>query len=303
MNHQFPVRDRIYTNGVCDSSRWDGFVFRADDIVVCTAPKCGTTWTQMICALLVHGPDFPAPLNKMTRWLDRHTIPIEVLRAELEAQPWRRIIKTHTPLDGLPYDPRVKYVVCGRDPRDAYLSFADHMQNVSEETFRDVRQRAGLPDDFAPPADPNALFPVWASTGMQPWTSDGAPFGLPFVYFYETYWLFRRLPNIHFTHYADLRRDLEGEMKRLATFLEVTPADVKALAESASFEAMRSGADDAAPDADLGEWRSNKDFFRAARMGSWRDVLSKENQTIYETTNAARLDSALKSWLETGGPC
>ena len=32
----------------------------------------------------------------------------------------------HTPLDGLPYYPEVRYIFCGRDPRDAFLSFVDH---------------------------------------------------------------------------------------------------------------------------------------------------------------------------------
>ena len=42
-----------YRTHVFDSSRWDGFEFRPDDIVISTPSKCGTTWTQMICALLI----------------------------------------------------------------------------------------------------------------------------------------------------------------------------------------------------------------------------------------------------------
>ncbi len=43
----------IVHNMLLDSRRWDGFEFRADDIVISTPPKCGTTWTQMITALLI----------------------------------------------------------------------------------------------------------------------------------------------------------------------------------------------------------------------------------------------------------
>ena len=39
-----------------DSARWIGFPFRAGDIVISTRSKSGTTWMQMICALLVLGP-------------------------------------------------------------------------------------------------------------------------------------------------------------------------------------------------------------------------------------------------------
>ncbi|SCG52939.1 hypothetical protein [Micromonospora halophytica] len=44
-----------YRNGIVDSGRWNDFDLRPDDIVVSTPSKCGTTWAQMICALLVHG--------------------------------------------------------------------------------------------------------------------------------------------------------------------------------------------------------------------------------------------------------
>jgi hypothetical protein len=36
-----------------DSARWDGFMFRPDDIVISTPAKCGATWMQTICALEV----------------------------------------------------------------------------------------------------------------------------------------------------------------------------------------------------------------------------------------------------------
>ena len=45
-------------------------------------------------ALLVHQtPELPLPLTRLSRWLDRHTDPIESLIAEFEAQPWRRIVQ------------------------------------------------------------------------------------------------------------------------------------------------------------------------------------------------------------------
>jgi aryl sulfotransferase len=50
-----------YQGLVHDSARWDGFVFRPDDIVISTPPKCGTTWTQMICAL--HPRDVALSMN------------------------------------------------------------------------------------------------------------------------------------------------------------------------------------------------------------------------------------------------
>ena len=44
---------RRYEATMYDSNRWDGFELRLGDIIISTPPKCGTTWTQMICALLI----------------------------------------------------------------------------------------------------------------------------------------------------------------------------------------------------------------------------------------------------------
>ncbi|MGH9022020.1 MAG: sulfotransferase domain-containing protein, partial [Acidimicrobiia bacterium] len=89
-----------YRSVIADSARWDGFSFRPDDIVISTPWKCGTTWTQMICALLVfQTPELDRPLDLIAPWVDIQTRTKEDLFADLEAQRHRRFIKTHTPLD------------------------------------------------------------------------------------------------------------------------------------------------------------------------------------------------------------
>src|SRR5579871_587592 len=62
---------RRYEASMYDSSRWDGFELRPGDIIISTPPKCGTTWTQMICALLVlQEPELPLPLVTLSPWID-----------------------------------------------------------------------------------------------------------------------------------------------------------------------------------------------------------------------------------------
>src|SRR5262245_45886316 len=81
-----------------DSSRWDGFELRPGDIVISTPPKCGTTWTQMICALLIlQEPELPLPLDTLSPWIDMVTRARTEVFADLEAQRHRRFIKTRTP--------------------------------------------------------------------------------------------------------------------------------------------------------------------------------------------------------------
>lgn len=297
-----PRPTRTYDTPIFDSARWDGFTPRPGDILVCTPVKRGTTWTQMLCAMLVHQSTvFPQPLTRLSRWLERHAEPIADVLAAYEAQSYRRIVKTHTPFDGLPYFEQASYVFCGRDPRDVFLSSLDHIANASEKTAEEARRRAGVPDDFEFPSDPNVLFPTWLTTGAMDGMEDGFPMGSVMT-LTATYWNVRRLPNLHFTHYADLSADLDGEMRRLARFLGA-PIDERLWPDfltAASFDAMRERADELAPGAHFNEWRSNADFFRGARKGQWRDVLTAENQTLYEAVSRARLAPRLKAWLEGG---
>ena len=103
----------------------------AGDIVIDTPPKAGTTWTQRICSLLVFGtPHLDNPLTTISPWLDMLTRPLQDVLDDLEAQTHRRFIKTHIPLDGLPFDERVTYICVGRDPRDLALSWDSHMANT-----------------------------------------------------------------------------------------------------------------------------------------------------------------------------
>ena len=98
-----PERTHIYENPAADSGRWSHWRPRKGDIFVCTPPKTGTTWTQMLCALLVHqSPRLPQPLTRLSRWLERHTEPIAAVIADLESQSFRRIVKTHTPIEPRP---------------------------------------------------------------------------------------------------------------------------------------------------------------------------------------------------------
>jgi Sulfotransferase domain len=115
-----PVR---YRSAEEDSARWIGFPFREGDIVISTRSKTGTTWVQMICALLIfRTPELPEPLGQLSPWLDHLITPREEVYARLASQRHRRFVKTHTPLDGIPLDPRATYIVTARHPLDMAVS-------------------------------------------------------------------------------------------------------------------------------------------------------------------------------------
>src|SRR5688572_16983966 len=114
-----PERTHEYRNHHLDSTRWDSVAMRDDDIVITTAYKAGTTWTQRILAAFIFGPDETPSLMEVSPWVDaRFHGPVDVLVASLERQQHRRFMKSHLSADGIPFNDDVQYVVVGRDTRD-----------------------------------------------------------------------------------------------------------------------------------------------------------------------------------------
>ncbi len=279
-----------------DSARWLGFPFRDGDIVISTRSKTGTTWVQMICALLIfQTPDLPAPLAQLSPWLDHLIVPREQVYAELAAQEHRRFIKTHTPLDGIPLDPRATYIVTARDPLDMAVSLYHQGANIDRAR---LRQLTGEPE----PATPRrALKPLrdwllgWIVREENPRQQ---PDSLPGIMWHlSDAWARRAEPNVLLVHYDDLAADLAGQMRWLAGQLGITVAEETwpALARAASFEAMRARADRLVPTA--GIFKDNAAFFRRGTSGAGREILTADELAAYHARVAQLAPPDLLVWL------
>jgi aryl sulfotransferase len=297
-----------YRSLVADNARWDGFQFRDDDIIISTPPKCGTTWTQMICGLLIFGtPDFDRPLDLISPWLEQTVRPLEAVVADLEAQTHRRFIKSHTPLDGLPFDERVTYITVGRDPRDVAISMAHHFDNMDFEAFLSLIDGAvGLqtmadvmPTEMAEvPTSTRERFWQWADDTTMPGQSVS---GLrSTIHHLETFWDARHRPNVVLLHYNDLCADLEREIRRLAERLGLDAADAGRLAEAASFDAMRRRAKDVAPNSTETIWLDANAFFHSGTTGQWQDVLDAADLQRYAIRTAEMGPADFLDWVHRG---
>jgi hypothetical protein len=290
-----------------DSGRWDGFAFRPGDVVISTPPKSGTTWTQMLCALLIFdGPAFPAPLDELSPWLDMCNHPLDEVTADLAAQTHRRFIKTHTPLDGLPWHTDVMYLVVGRDPRDVAISFEHHAANMNWEHFLELRAAAvgnadlaELPPRRVPSADPVERFRAFLTD-----ETPGTPPTLASVLHHlETGWQRRREANVALFHYADLQADLAGELLRLAGVLGIpcSPERARTLAAEASLARMRERGAEVAPTTfQQGHWKDVRAFFRSGGSGEWRERVSAADLAAYEARVAALVGPDLAAWVHGG---
>ena len=298
-----------YRSNVWDSNRWQSFSLRAGDIIICTPPKCGTTWMQMICALLIlQRTTFDQALDLMSPWLEMQTRDIDAVNADLDAQTHRRFIKSHTPLDGLPYDEAVTYICVGRDPRDVAISRAAHMDNLDLEVLFTARAKAVGNEDLAemfrdwkpPPTDPLERFWHWmddSTTGQV--THDNLA---SMMHHLTTVWDVREEPNVVLVHYADLQRDLEGEMCRLARRLDIDIDEdrVVSLAAAAAFDTMRERADELAPNASERILQNNRAFFRSGRSGQWRELLDDDGCRRYAARVEQLAPPDLIEWVHRG---
>ena len=148
MSGAAPERIHEYRNHHLDSTRWDHFHVRDGDIVVTTAYKAGTTWTQRILAALVLGlePDGRS-LPEMSPWIDaRFMGPVEPMIESLESQTAPAFRQEPSCRGRHPYFPEAKYVVVGRDTRDVFMSLWNHYSaytDLAYSLFNDS-ERPGL---------------------------------------------------------------------------------------------------------------------------------------------------------------
>jgi aryl sulfotransferase len=292
----WPQKTREMHSHHFDSTIWNDFRFRDDDIVISTYAKSGTTWMQQIVAQLLFGPDGDLEVAEMSPWLDLRVPPKSVKLPVVEAQTHRRFLKTHLPVDALVFSPRAKYLYIGRDARDVVWSFHNHHVNANDvwySALNDTPGRVGPPIE-RPPPDVRQYWREWLARD-----------GYPFWSFWDnvrTWWEVRTLPNVLFVHFTQLKRDMPGQMRRIAAFLDVPVDEARwpKIVEYCSFDWMKSHATKSVP---LGGafWDAGAQvFINRGVNGRWRDMLTSEECAEYEARAVRELGPDCARWLATG---
>jgi aryl sulfotransferase len=292
----WPNKVREFHNHHFDSTIWNDFTFREDDIIIATYAKSGTTWLQQIVSQLIFNGEEGMEVADMSPWLDLRVPPKEVKLPEVESQQHRRFIKTHLPVDALVFSPKAKYIYIGRDGRDVVWSMYNHHANANEKWYgalNDTPGRVGPPIE-KPVEDIVQYYHDWLD-------KDGYPFW-PFWENIKTWWDIRDLPNVHLIHFANLKSDMPGEIKKVADFLEikVDPDKWSDILEHCSFDYMKRNSVRSVP---LGGifWDGGSDtFINKGTNGRWKDILSAEESARYEKMCLEQLGEACTQWLNSG---
>jgi aryl sulfotransferase len=293
---RFPSKTRELNNHHFDSSIWNEFSFRDDDIIISTYAKSGTTWMQQIISQLLFNGAEGLKVAEMSPWLDLRVPPKEVKLSAVEAQSHRRFLKTHLPVDALVFSEKAKYIYIGRDGRDVVWSLYNHHLNANAawyEALNDTPGRVGPPIE-SPPSSIMQYYNEWLEKD-----------GFPFWSFWEnvrTWWSIRSLPNVLFVHFTKLKEDMPGEIRRIAEFIE-TPIDDPSwerILRHCSFDYMKAHATNSVP---LGGafWDGGAEtFIHKGVNGRWRDSLSAGDIARYEQRAENELESDCAHWLVTG---
>ena len=292
------VRSRVY-----DSTRWAGYRPRSNDIVIATYAKCGTTWMQRIVGMLVFQSAALRPIWESSPWPDmRFFGPIEDELAKAEAQTHRRFFKTHLPLEALPVYAGVKFIHVARDGRDAAMSFHNHLTHFTDAILTTADAISRSDPKFG---DDLPRVPENAAEFFSEWVLDGGGQGDDGASFYcmeNSYWAQRANKDLLLVHYNDLKADRDGEMRRIANFLEIeiAPPLWPEIVAAADFEAMKAQGDALMPNVhnlfDHGAAR----FLNKGTNGRWQNVFGADDLKRYDAQVKTHFAPDLARWVEYG---
>ena len=262
-------------------------------------------WIVSLVGMLLRQSPAPFPVQDEQPWLDARFAPIEFVLEQLQAQPGRRSIKTHLPLDAMPLFDDMRYIHVARDPRDACMSFHNHVIGYTAQ-MRAMLDGYGMEDDTIgrpypfPPSDPRDFFRCFM---REPQFAPFHDFTIAeYCELERSYWAARHMPNVLMVHYNDLKADLDGEMRRIAQFCAIeTPESLwPQLVEAASFAAMKRDAAALMPMAGM-VWEGGGDrFLHKGTNQRWRECVTAEDLAVYDAAANVGMSPALKAWAQGG---
>mmetsp|Transcript_52040 Transcript_52040/g.113228 ORF Transcript_52040/g.113228 Transcript_52040/m.113228 type:complete len:384 (-) Transcript_52040:66-1217(-) len=279
------------------------FELRDGDVVICTYPKCGTTWMQQIVLSLFYGGDKSKVKDCMVQapWLEwvgsfkargvdndlcgepmhwREQMDWDGNSRYGEGPKGRRVWKTHachnlTPWKGgaNAFGGKKKCIIVGRNPKDACCSMYHHTRDGPNFEYKgDFSHFSKL---FAEGRVECGSFWEWYAAWEK--AAEENPEGILWV------------------TYEEMKADTASTVRRVAEFLD-TPCDddiLRNVIGATAFDAMKAKFQE--KDAErASEGRTVKhNHIRQGCVGTWRKEMFGEDQKMFE--------EAHKRWTEKTG--
>jgi aryl sulfotransferase len=170
------------------------------------------------------------------------------------------------------------------------MSFLNHMRNLQPVLMGRLLTTAiedGIPMDGPPP-------PVDDEHAFFAWYLDGG-FQLDHI---ASWWNHHDDANVLFVHYDDMQADLDGQMRRVAAFLDVPVDEARwpQLVAACTFEGMKARAAEIAPFEEHFVGGADTFLYKGTN-GRWRDVLTPDELAAYDAAVASWLTPECATWL------
>ena len=246
------------------------FPTRPDDVFLITYPKSGTMWLAEIIRCIAQ----PKDIGEKNPF--GGTVPLFDIadHKQLEAWPSPRYMTSHLAFPFVPHSNRhsVKYIYLARNPKDVAVSLFHFMRSVPILFGFD-----GTWEEF-----------------LQLFMKGNLPRGSYFDHVLE-WWSHKDDKNVLFLKYEDLKKDLKGQIKIIAKFLDFNFSDeqAKVIAEKCTFQAMKSN-----PNLEINKMYKSHKFFKSSShlrkgiVGDWKNYFSDEQLREFNTLNQSRMQGS-----------
>jgi hypothetical protein len=192
---------------------------RPQDVIVATYPKSGTNWVLQIAQQIAWRGDAEFDhIHSVVPWPDAPSNKVVKLDAELPPSPTgHRVIKTHHGADGTPWQKEVTCIAVVRDPKEVVVSSYHFMLGL-----------LGILDHITV-TQWLELF-LSGCFPLDSWAGNAAG-----------WWALRDRPNVLLLNFADLKRDLPGQVDRVAAAMgvELTSEERDKVLARSSFQWMK----------------------------------------------------------------
>lgn len=258
--------NRTLRNNDIKREAFAGYTPTAHDVFICTYSKSGTYWSMQIALQIAYyGEAEYEHIHDLVAWPDVFmptAVTLEDNKPQNLSPTGLRVIKTHLESDYVPYDPKAKYVVVVRDPKEAFVSsyfFAHALSpfgklNFSLDDWMELFLANQLPYDS--------------------WAEHAAG-----------YWPWHHRENVLYLTFQEMKQDHKGTVLRFAQLMgvELTEAQLQKVIEKSDFQYMKKIDDKFIPRIPMiSVNQPDSVMIRSGKSGSSNELLSREQQATID---------------------
>jgi aryl sulfotransferase len=183
------------------------------------------------------------------------------------------------------------------------MSYHNHLANFSLDSIQRINAVSRADEKFG---DDWLSVPENAAEFFSGWVADSGGAqgdeGTSFFHVANSYWAARNEKNMLLIHYNDLKADREGEMRRIAEFLDIDiPATLwPELVTTASFDAMQAQGEALLPNLQRTFDGGAARFLHKGTNGRWKDVVSSADLARYDALVEVLFTPDLAYWVSHG---